>query len=196
MRLTPKAILDFDIECRPLSWYGGDFVTKEITSIAWAWITKRPKVEVVLLTQENTVADLLEVFLPVIRSADVVTGHFIRGFDLPLIQGACVETEMQLLGPTMSQDTKLDLMTFQGLSKSQENLGALLGLRNPKVGMNQATWREANRLTPEGITLTRDRVTGDVRQHIEMRQRMLDLGILGPPKLWTPGGAAEEVYVA
>ena len=196
MKVTPKAILDFDIECRPLSWYGGDFVTKEITSIAWAWITRRPKVEAVLLTQENTVADLLEVFLPVLAEADMVTGHFIRGFDLPLLQGACVESEMPLLGSVMTQDTKLDLLTFQGLSKSQENLGALLGLRYPKVGMNQATWREANRLTPDGMALTRERVVGDVRQHIEMRQRMLELGVLGPPKLWVPGGAHEEVYVA
>jgi hypothetical protein len=196
INVSPKAVLDFDMECRPLHWYGGDFVSKEITAIAWAWVTKRPKVEVVWLDVDMTVGDLLDEFLPVIAEADIVTGHFIRGFDLPLLQGACVEEQRPLVGSVMAQDTKLDLLTFQGLSKSQENLGALLGLKHPKVQMNQATWRAANRLTQEGLALTRERVVGDVRQHIEMRQRMLDLGVLGPPKLWSPGGAAEEVYVA
>jgi hypothetical protein len=193
----PKRVLDIDVECRPLHWYGGDFVSKEITGIAWAWVSKRPRVEAVLLDiMDDGPGRLLDEFLPVLAEADIVTGHFIRGFDLPLIQGACFENERPLLGPTWTQDTKLDLLTFQGLSKSQENLGALLGLRHPKVGMNQRTWREANRLTEEGLRLTQERVVGDVRQHIEMRQQMLELGVLGPPKLWVPGGAPEEAYVA
>lgn len=194
---SPKTVLDIDIECRPLHWYGGDFVSKEITAIAWAWShVRRPRVEVTLLTPDNEVSDLLEEFLPVLAEADIVTGHFIRGFDLPLIQGAALEAEMPLVGALLTQDTKLDLLAFQGLSKSQESLGALLGLNAPKVQMNQATWREANRLTDEGIALTRQRVVGDVKQHIEMRTRMLDLGILGPPKPWVPVGAGEEKYIA
>ena len=31
-------VLDFDCECRPLSWYAGDMNSKEITAIAWKWI--------------------------------------------------------------------------------------------------------------------------------------------------------------
>ena len=50
--------------------------------------------------------------------------------------------------------------------------------------MDQQKWRDANRLTPEGLALAREWVIGDVQQHIEMRQRLLDLGYLSPPKVW------------
>ena len=63
----------------------------------------------------------------------------------------------------------------------------MLGLNYPKVKMDQTKWRSANRLTPEGLALTRERVVGDVLQHIELRQRLLDLGYLCPPTLWSSG---------
>ena len=31
-------ILDFDVECRPIAWYGGDWVTKQPTAIAWKFL--------------------------------------------------------------------------------------------------------------------------------------------------------------
>jgi hypothetical protein len=80
------------------------------------------------------------------------------------------------------------------LSGSQENIGAMLGLDHPKVQMNQAKWRAANRLTPEGFKVVRERCEGDVRQHIEMRARLLELGYLGPPVLWKSGSAPVEPY--
>lgn len=218
MRLAPKRalrILDFDVECRPLSWYAGDFNSKEITAIAWAWVDpKRPakprgRVECRLLNETKQEWDnlprvdlehptgsmqgMLLAFLEAYEAADIVTGHFIRGFDLPLLNGALIELGLTPLPARLSQDTKLDLIRFSGHSKSQENLGAMLGLRHPKVGMTQADWREANRLTPHGLDVVRGRVVGDVRQHIEMRAALLERGMLGPPKLWTGGGRA-EVY--
>lgn len=204
MRLARKAtarILDFDVECRPLSWYGGDWVSKEITAIAWGWVSPRNpakvrgnRVECRLLDEPSTLRDMVEEFHAVFRQADIVTGHFIRGFDLPLLNGAALELGLPPLPSTLAQDTKTDLVRFSGLSKSQESLGAMLGLRHPKVGMSQADWRAANRLTPEGINRTRRRVVGDVRQHVEMRAALLDRGMLGPPRPWSPGGTAPERY--
>ena len=54
----------------------------------------------------------------------------------------------------------------------------MLGLEAPKVGMSQAMWRKANRLEPDGIKLTYNRVTGDVRQHIALRAKLNELGWL------------------
>ena len=189
---APLRILDFDVECRPLSWYGGDWVTKEITAVACQWLD-RQKAEVWLLTEEpGSMLAMLTSFRERYYLADMVTGHFIRGFDLPLMNGMMIDNGMEPLAKKLSHDTKLDLMKMQGLSKSQENLAALLGLKHPKVNMNQALWREANRLTPEGIAHTRKRVVGDVKQHIEMRARLLELGMLGPPKLWAPGAGGKS----
>lgn len=216
----PARVLDFDVECRPLSWYAGDFNSKEITAIAWAWIDpKRPKkpldgvVECRLLTGSKeswdwrplikkgktlpitgSIDDMVEAFLAAYNEADLVTGHFIRGFDLPLLNGAAIELGLPPLGPKMTQDTKIDLIRFSGHSKSQENLGAMLGLRHPKVGMSQADWREANRLTPHGLKLVHDRVTGDVLQHIEMRSVLLDRHMLNPPKAWRGNNSVEKYH--
>jgi hypothetical protein len=65
----------------------------------------------------------------------------------------------------------------------------------PKVQMNQTKWRAANRLTPEGLAEVRARVVGDVRQHIQMRAKLLEMGYLAPPRIWRSGVAKVEAYV-
>ena len=102
---------------------------------------------------------------------------------------------MPTLPDKLVQDTKVDLVRSKGLSLSQESLGAMFRLEHAKVQMNQAKWRAANRLTPEGLAEVRERVVGDVRQHIALRQELLALGYLAPPKLWRGGTASVESYV-
>lgn len=179
----PAKVLDFDLECRPLHFYG-DFVSKEITAIAWAWCDKPDEVTCLLLG-DMRLPKMLESFRAAWDAADLVTGHFIRGFDIPLICGALSEFGMPMLGDKWTQDTKLDLVRRHGMSSSQENLGSMLGLEHDKVQMNQARWRSANRLTKAGRAMARTRVEGDVKQHIEMRRRLLELGYLSKPKKWS-----------
>lgn len=186
-------VLDFDVEARPLHWISGDYVSKEITAIAWAWCDDPANVSCLLLGETDPVA-MLKAFVAAYDRADMVTGHFIRGYDLPMVNGALTEYRLPALGDKLSQDTKIDLVRRQGLSSSQENLGAMLALSNPKVQMNQARWRAANRLEPGGLEAVRERVIGDVRQHIEMRQRLLDLGYLAPPVVWRGGASPIEKY--
>ena len=186
-------VLDFDTEARPLSWYGGDFVTKEVTCIAWKFIGERGKPTVFALG-ECEPTEMLTAFAEAYAEADVVTGHFIRAYDLPVVNGALMEFGLPGLGPKLAHDTKLDLDRASGLSKSQENLGAMLGLKHPKVGMDQAMWRAANRLTPAGIALTKKRCVGDVLQHIELRDALLHRGLLAAPRLWTPRAGQASKY--
>lgn len=193
-------VLDFDCECRPMAWYGGDFVTKQPTAIAWSFVGERGvRVEAIgesydsrnVLDEER---DMLDLFVDAYDRADIVTGHFIRGFDLPLINGALMRLGMPGLKPKMAQDTKTDLVKAGGLSKSQENLGAMFELRHPKVPMNTSRWMLANLLLPEGIKATKKRVVGDVRQHMELRAEMLDRGLLMAPRVWSSGGGHVEAY--
>lgn len=188
----PMRVLDFDVECRPLHFYG-EYVSKEITAMAWAWCDQPEDVTCYLLGEVDG-PTMLRAFREAYDKADMVTGHYIRGFDLPLIVGAMTEYQMPVLPDKLSQDTKLDLVRRHGLSGSQENIGSMLGLEHPKVGMDQAKWRAANRLTPEGMAEARTRVVGDVRQHIEMRKRLLELGYLGAPSVWRSGSARAENY--
>jgi hypothetical protein len=181
-------VLDFDIENRPLSyWYDGKS-TAEITAIAWWWIGEDAEPECYCLDRRGraSAVAMLEAFSAAYAEADLVTGHYIRRHDLPIIQAALVELELPLLGAKLSSDTRLDLVKFSDIAKSQEALGAMLGLESPKVGMTQSDWREANRLTADGIDKTRGRVIGDVVQHAELRAALLERGLLRAPRTWRP----------
>ena len=180
----PLRVLDFDIENRPLSYMGDDYTSGEVTAIAWQFVgEKAPKC--VLLGRE-TLSDMLIEFLGAYEDADIVTGHYIRKHDLPVLAGALLEQGLPQLSPKLTHDTKLDLISHKYLSASQESLAEMLGVPYPKVHMTQPGWREANRLTEKGLKKTAARVVGDVKQHIEMRKRLLELGALGPPRIWRP----------
>lgn len=194
--MSQLRVLDFDVECRPLAWYGGDFVTKQPTAIAWqfigetdiptyAYIGESDHSSRVLIEEEA----MLEAFRRAYDQADVVTGHFIRGFDLPLLNGACDRLGLPPLESKHAQDTKLDYMSAQGISKSLENLGAMYELKHPKVQMNTTSWAASNMLLPHGIQQTIKRVVGDVKEHVELRQEMLRRGVLGAGSVYDNGAA-------
>lgn len=194
---APRAprILDFDIENRPLSYWFDGRCTAEVTAIAWSWVGSGVVEVETLSGDQDSGARMLARFRDEYLQADIVTGHYVRRHDLPIVNGALIEHGLEPLPPRLAHDTKLDLIGFSDLSKSQEALGAMLGLRAPKVGMSQADWREANRLTAEGVGRTVERVCGDVRQHVELRQALIDRGLLKRPRMWRPGIAIRPLEV-
>lgn len=177
-------ILDFDSECRPLAYLGQDYTSGEVTAIAASWVGE-DKVWVRLLGR-HTPEEMLGGFLDLYNQADIVTGHFIRGHDLPVINGALLEHGLPMLGSKMTSDTYKDINKAKYLSLSQESLGAMYGLSHRKEHMNQPQWRKANRLTPSGLKETRRRVAGDVRQHKELRLKLIEAGALKAPRRWCP----------
>lgn len=178
----PARVLDFDIENRPLSYLGHDFTTAEITAIACKWVGEG-KHRVWLLGEDDP-QRMLEQFSELFNAADLVTGHYIRNHDLPILNGALVEYGLPPLARKLTCDTKNDLIGFKGVSKSQENLAAMFGLTGAKVSMNTPAWREANRLTRKGLTLTEARVVGDIYQHEELRNELLARKLLKSPRAW------------
>lgn len=181
--IEPLRILDFDIENRPLTYAGNDFTFGEVTAIAASFGLDLP-VQCWLLGRDDP-RDMLQDFVWLYDQADIVTGHYIRKHDLPIVNGALVEYGLPALRPKLTSDTCLDI-TIKGVSKSQESLAAMLGVASPKVYMSQADWRVANRLERDGIELAAARVVGDVRQHQELRLALAKLGHLGPAKVWQP----------
>jgi hypothetical protein len=179
-----QRVLDFDIENRPLAYLGADFTTGEITAIAASWVGSNT-VKCWLLGRDDPKV-MLEEFRELWDQADIATGHFILGHDLPVISGAMIEYNLAPLGQKMIQDTKVHLNVHKHLSASQENLAAVLGVKATKYHMTNALWREANRLTPKGIEITRTRVVADVIQHKEMREQLLKYGYITPPVMWGP----------
>jgi hypothetical protein len=177
-------VLDWDIENRPLSyWYDGN-CTSEITAIAASWVGEN-HVHCWLLGMDDPIT-MLEEFRALYDQADIVTGHYIRKHDLPITNGAMMEHGLPMLSPKYTQDTKMDLIKRGGLSMSQEALAAMFRLPAEKVHMTQQMWRDANRLTKEGLELTRERVVGDIIQHKQLREELLKRNLLKAPRLWRP----------
>lgn len=176
-------ILDVDLENRPLAYLGADYTTAEITALAACWHGRPSSMRVWVLGRDRPLK-MLDEFVAMFRAADMVTGHYIRVHDLPVINGALLEYGRPPLPPKLTCDTKLDLVKRRHLSTSQENLCAALGVRAQKVHMSNAAWREANRLTSRGIRLTRARVIGDVLQHMKLREALVARGLLREPRVW------------
>lgn len=176
-------ILDFDIENRPLSYWVPDRPSAEITAIAACWVDDPKSMKCWLLGRDRP-ETMLEQFRELYDRADVVTGHYIRRHDLPIVQGAMLDYGLKPLGKKIAQDTKLDLVRLSDIPVSQENLLEMLEVRGSKYHMTQKMWREANRLTESGLALTERRVTSDVRHHIKMRMALLKRGLLNAPEEW------------
>lgn len=194
-------VLDFDIENRPLSYWYSDRPTAEVTSIASCWTDDLGSVEVLLLAPPcvhcgggacremgpgvMSQTEMLTRFVERYNEADVVTGHYIRKHDLPIINGSLLEYGLPILQPKMVSDTKMDMVKKGDIPATQEFL--LETLRVPgmqKFHMSQTKWREANRLTPEGLKHTYDRVSSDIVGHSLMRAEMQKRGLLRGPRLW------------
>jgi hypothetical protein len=182
-----KVILDFDIENMPLTYYAPDYPTAAITAIASAFIVKGKPVNMhVCLLGEESAEEMLQHFLDRYEVADMVVGHYIRKHDLPHLNAAMAEFGMGPLSSKLVSDTKEDLVKWKGLPKNQEYLSALMKVKQQKVAMTQADWREANRLTPEGLAKTRKRVESDVRGNVQMREALIKMGLLKAPRIWRP----------
>ena len=205
MQLTdarPLRILDFDLENRPESYWAPDMPTARITAIASAWVGDHDSMRVDLVTAGGGYEEyelMLAAFVARYNEADMVTGHYIRRHDLPIINGALYDRDMPLLGPKLSCDTKLDMMKKADVPATQEWLLELLDPQCPigiplvKYHMSQRMWRDANFLTPTGVAQTRVRVSTDVHAHEHMRAEMLRRGMLRSPRVWNPGGARADV---
>lgn len=184
-KLRPLRTLDVDIENRPLNYVGEDFTFSEITAIAWKFIGEPGPISCLCLG-EVPFRTMLLGFVAAYVQADLITGHNVIKHDLRILNGALLEEGLSPLPPKLVCDTYLHLKRKGGVSGSQENLAKMLGVRSRKVSMGQADWREANRLTPEGIDKTRRRVVGDVKQHVALRRELLKRQWLHPPQPWRP----------
>lgn len=183
-------ILDFDIETRRIGFHNaGRFAPDgcEPIAIAHKWVGERRDPVIWLQRPRWTrrhMRRMMEGFVGYYEQADIVTGHYIRKFDLPILNGVLMELGLAPLPPKWTIDTKLDLIESAGLSKSQENLSALLDLEASKFHMNDYRWREAARLTAKGLTDSFDRVRGDVLQHEQLYKALTAEGYLNTGRMW------------
>jgi hypothetical protein len=183
-------ILHFDCEARPLSFWYETQPTTDITAISTAWADDIDgSISTDLMGpawSDAAYKKMLKNFVARYNESDIVTAHYGIRFDLPLINGALIEMGLPILLPKLISDTKQHLVKYAFIPKTQEFVSGMMRTLYPKEHMTQEEWRRANRLTKEGIAETKRRVEGDVHQHYEMRQALLERGLLKKPTLWRP----------
>lgn len=193
-------VLCFDLENRPLAyWFDGE-TTSEITAFGWKWSNEK-WVWTMLLLPDGTfrqthtgtaeyedvcAAEAYELFVDELGEAALVFGHNIRRHDLPMLNAGLIRRQLPTLPPILTTDTCRDLPRRRGLSYSLENMVAMYGIKGAKYTMSQPMWEDANRLTEDGIALARKRVSSDVLLQERLRGKLLELGLLKPPRAWNP----------
>jgi hypothetical protein len=182
-KVRDLAVLDFDIETIAAGFADPQWVPQKVTCIAWSWIgEEKVHVRTARDPHEGRRA-MIAAFLPEYEKADMVTGHNLLRFDLPVLNSDCLRLGFPSLGPKLVQDT-MKMVKSKGFKRGQDNIGHLLKLPVQKLPLSWQQWQDAYD-DPTWDTII-ERATSDVIGHKLMREAMLERDWLKPPVKWTP----------
>lgn len=180
-------ILDFDLETVAAGYADPQWVPHTVTCWACAWADDgQVTVEALPPGLFYDLAARREFIRPLVErvaEADIVTGHNLLRFDLPVLNAECLRVGLPPLPAVAVQDT-IRLPRSKGFKKGQDNLGHVLGLREEKLPLSWAEWAAAY-AEPDLVTV-KERCASDVRMHLRMREAMLERGWLRAPRAWRP----------
>lgn len=185
--MAPTRILDFDVETVAAGFADPEWVPQKVTCVAWSWIGEE-KVESRICTPLGLFGDpalrreMLAALLEQIRKAEMVTGHNIERFDLPVINAECMRLGLEPIRSVLVQDT-MRLFRAKGFKKGQDNLGKLLKIPAEKMTLDWQAWQDA--YDEDDWQTIRDRCESDVVMHKQMRLKLIDLDYLRSPRKWT-----------
>ncbi len=181
-------ILDFDLETIAAGFADPQWVPQKITCAAWSWIGEDEVfVEVCgptgLFGKPQLRAKMLKPLVKAINEADMLTGHNLLRFDLPVLQSELLRLGLDSIGPQLVQDT-MRIIKTKGFKKGQDNLGALLRSNQQKLSLSWQNWEDA--YDEKDWQTIKDRAVSDVIQHKEIREMMLEKGWLRKVSMWYP----------
>lgn len=180
-------ILDFDIETIAAGFADPDWVPQKITCVAWSWVGS-DKVEsricgpFGIFGKPERRAKMLAALLDQIRKADMVTGHNIERFDLPIVNAEAMRLGLPPVRHVRVQDT-MRLVRAKGFKKGQDVLGRLHHVPSEKLALDWQAWQDG--YDEPGWGTVRERCESDVSMHKELRVQLLEKGHLRAPRVWT-----------
>jgi len=185
--IEQASILDFDIETLAAGFSDPNWVPQKITCVSWSWIGEE-EVKVEICGQLGFFSpqlriDMLRPFLEDLQKADIVTGHNLLRFDLPVLNSELLRLGLHGLGSMIVQDT-MRIVKTKGLKKGQDNIAGLLKTAERKKSLDWQQWEDAYE---EGTWKTvKARCVSDVIMHKQMRQQMIERGWLKKNHIWSP----------
>jgi hypothetical protein len=193
----PLTVLDFDFESKPL-WFWWDKPTAVITSLSYMASEggvidhDTLRSEVAPLGTRQAYADWVEHVAHLLAGYDILTGHNIDRFDLPLLQAQLMRSGMPGLPQLRTQDT-MRLPKRRDMSISQESLinydsleaACPIGIPIYKQHLSIPEWEDAALGWDDTVLL--ERPSSDVHGHAHLREVLIAKGYLAAPKLWKPG---------
>lgn len=187
-RPSKPKILDFDVETVAAGFADPNWVPQKITCVAWSWmgedkVHSRVSGADGLYGSPHKRKRMLEALVDEIKRADVVTGHNLIRFDLPVINAECLRLGMPSLPSLRVHDT-MNLVRTKGFKKGQDNLIQLLDLPIKKLPLSWQEWQYAYEGT--GWRTIVERCESDVLGHKMLYQKMSELGWLRGEKKWKP----------
>lgn len=174
-------MLDFDCEARATGYGDPEWVPQEVTCIAWSWVGEDT---VDTKVRAEGPFEMLATFRRLFDDADMVIGHNIRKFDLPLLNAEMLRHELPALTAKTTHDTLRDLVRTKGMKRDQENLGKHFVLDVEKQHMAWQDWQDA--YDEPGWSGVRSRAASDVLMHKQMWDDMRRKGWLKSPRTWRP----------
>lgn len=167
-----------------------NWVPHHITAYAYEWVTGPRKgfsfvktLPAKSLYDDEAKVDFILPLVAAIDGADVLTGHNIIRYDLPVLNAECIRLGLSPLPPKMVQDT-IRLPKTKGFKKGQDNMADLFEVASKKLPLNHTEWMQA--YADPHMAAVKDRVRGDVTQHIALREEMRVRRLLMTPKIWQP----------
>lgn len=182
----PTRILDFDVETVAAGFADPQWVPQKITCVAWSWIgddktESRICTPLGLFGKPGVRREMLAYLLEQIRSAEMITGHNIERFDLPVINAECMRLRLEPIRSVLVQDT-MRMYRSTGFKKGLDNLECLFKTNTQKMSLNWQEWQDA--YDEDGWTDIRRRCESDVAGHKEVRQKLIDARFLRSPRFW------------
>ncbi len=179
--------LDFDVECVAAGFADPQWVPVTVTAWAYSWVgSGRIHVEALPVADfynDDARRRFILPLLAVIEAADLVTGHNIVRADLRWLNAECMNLGLPLL-PSLSVIDTIRLPKSSGFKKGQDNMAETLGVEAEKLPLNHVQWRAA--YAEPSLQTVKDRVAGDVRQHMQLLERMREERWLRAPRTWRP----------
>jgi hypothetical protein len=179
---STRRVFAFDVEARPGPWAGSDFTFRSMLSLAGVF-EDDPKNPIYL--GPGFSAKALERFVKPLRNGTLVVTHNGPRYDLPFLNGTLMKMGLDPLRSVLLSDTYAHIpKRGSAFSASLGNMAQRFEVGREKGSMSEVDWDLAYHNDAEALEKLRTYNVGDCHTTLALRSKLLELGILGPPRVW------------